>query len=173
MTQPGILRIWVYLAETPLLWLALTLAAFAVGDHVVSSFIYMCGKCRFCSSGRPVLCVEQGKALTTPPEGTPRVKDRAGKPLGIFSGCGVMAEYATLSVDNVVKIDSKIPLDRAALVLGGGIGLRVVLSRTLRLVADATAGSAVRPVHITDDGRRVSSASGLVLGAGGGVLAAF
>jgi hypothetical protein len=60
-----------------------------------------------------------------------------------------------------------------ALVLGGGIGLRVVLSRTLRLVADATAGSAVRPVHITDDGRRVSSASGLVLGAGGGVLAAF
>jgi NDMA-dependent alcohol dehydrogenase len=88
----------------------------AVGDHVVSSFIYMCGKCRFCSTGRPVLCVEQGKALTTPPEGTPRVRDRDGKPLNIFSGCGVMAEYATLSVDNVVRIDPKIPLDRAALV---------------------------------------------------------
>src|SRR3954470_13784155 len=28
-------------------------SAFAVGDHVVSSFIYMCGKCRFCISGRP------------------------------------------------------------------------------------------------------------------------
>ena len=91
-------------------------ANLAVGDHVVTSFIYMCGKCRFCSGGRPVLCVEQGKALTTPPEGTPRVKDRDGKPLNIFSGCGVMAEYATLSVDNVVKIDPKIPLDRAALV---------------------------------------------------------
>jgi S-(hydroxymethyl)glutathione dehydrogenase/alcohol dehydrogenase len=95
------------------------------GDHVVSSFIYMCGKCRFCAGGRPVLCLEQGKALTTPPEGTPRVKDKAGKPLGIFSGCGVMAEYATLSVDNLVKIDPKIPLDRAALVgcavtTGGG-----------------------------------------------------
>ena len=76
----------------------------------------MCGKCRFCSGGRPVLCVEQGKALVTPPEGTPRVKDAGGKPLNIFSGCGVMAEYATLSVDNVVKIDPKIPLDRAALV---------------------------------------------------------
>jgi NDMA-dependent alcohol dehydrogenase len=88
----------------------------APGDHVVSSFIYMCGKCRFCAAGRPVLCLEQGKALTTPPEGTPRVKDAAGKPLGIFSGCGVMAEYATLSVDNLVKIDPKIPLDRAALV---------------------------------------------------------
>jgi S-(hydroxymethyl)glutathione dehydrogenase/alcohol dehydrogenase len=88
----------------------------SAGDHVVSSFIYMCGKCRFCSAGRPVLCVEQGKALTTPPEGTPRVHDKAGKPLGIFSGCGVMAEYATLSVDNLVRIDPKIPLDRAALV---------------------------------------------------------
>jgi Zn-dependent alcohol dehydrogenase len=27
----------------------------APGDHVVSSFIYMCGKCRFCAMGRPVL----------------------------------------------------------------------------------------------------------------------
>jgi len=88
----------------------------AVGDHVVSSFIYMCGKCRYCAGGRPVLCVEQGKALTTPPEGTARTRDKDGKPLNIFSGCGVMAEYATLSVDNVVKIDPKIPLDRAALV---------------------------------------------------------
>ena len=88
----------------------------AVGDHVVSSFIYMCGKCRFCSMGRPVLCVEQGKALTTLPDGTLRTRDAQGKPLNIFSGCGVMAEYATLHVDNVVKIDPKIPFDRAALV---------------------------------------------------------
>jgi NDMA-dependent alcohol dehydrogenase len=88
----------------------------AAGDHVISSFIYMCGKCHFCAAGRPVLCLEQGKALTTPLEGTPRVKDRDGRPLGIFSGCGVMAEYATLSAENVIRIDPKIPLDRAALV---------------------------------------------------------
>lgn len=88
----------------------------AAGDHVVSSFIYMCGTCRFCSGGRPVLCVEQGKAFSTPPEGTPRTHDKDGKPLGIFSGCGVMAEYATMSTDNLVKIDKSIPLDRAALV---------------------------------------------------------
>ncbi|MCX7961405.1 MAG: Zn-dependent alcohol dehydrogenase [Burkholderiales bacterium] len=91
-------------------------AGLAVGDRVVSSFIYMCGKCRFCASGRPVLCIEQGRALTTPPEGTPRVRDRDGRPLNVFSGCGVMAEYATLSADNVVKIDPNVPLDRAALV---------------------------------------------------------
>ena len=40
----------------------------ARGDHVVFSFIYMCGKCRFCSMGRPVLCLEQHKALMTPLE---------------------------------------------------------------------------------------------------------
>jgi Zn-dependent alcohol dehydrogenase len=88
----------------------------AKGDHVVSSFIYMCGECRFCAIGRPVLCTEQGKALTTLPDGTLRTKDAGGKPLGVFSGCGVMAEYATLHVDNLVKIDPKVPLDRAALV---------------------------------------------------------
>ncbi|TAK82873.1 MAG: Zn-dependent alcohol dehydrogenase [Betaproteobacteria bacterium] len=86
------------------------------GDHVVSSFIYMCGECRFCASGRPVLCIEQGKAVTTLPDGTVRTHDSAGKPLSVFSGCGVMAEYATLHIDNLVKIDPKIPLDRAALV---------------------------------------------------------
>ncbi len=90
--------------------------AFAVGDHVVSSFIYMCGKCRFCSGGRPVLCVEQGKALTTLPDGTLRTHDRSGNPVSIFSGCGVMAEYATVHADNLVKIDPGIPFDRAALV---------------------------------------------------------
>ena len=86
------------------------------GDHVVFSFIYMCGKCRFCIAGRPVLCIEQGKALTTPLEGTPRLHDAAGKPLNIFSGCGTMAEYATVSAENLIPIDPKIPLECAALV---------------------------------------------------------
>jgi NDMA-dependent alcohol dehydrogenase len=86
------------------------------GDHVVSSFIYMCGRCRFCVGGRPVLCIEQGKAITTLPDGTLRTRDARGQPLNIFSGCGVMAEYATVHVDNLVKIDPQIPFDRAALV---------------------------------------------------------
>jgi S-(hydroxymethyl)glutathione dehydrogenase/alcohol dehydrogenase len=91
-------------------------AEFAKGDHVIFSFIYMCGKCRFCVSGRPVLCVEQGKALTTPLEGTTRVHDTKGQPLNIFSGCGAMAEYATVSAENLIKVDSKIPFEVAALV---------------------------------------------------------
>ena len=92
------------------------LSGLKAGDHVVSSFIYMCGECRFCVAGRPVLCIEQGKAVTTLPDGTVRTRDARGNPLNIFSGCGVMAEYATVHAENLVKIDPSIPLDRAALV---------------------------------------------------------
>src|SRR5437016_12954816 len=43
-------------------------SGFALGDHVVASFIYMCGKCRFCAAGRPVLCLARGDAITTQPD---------------------------------------------------------------------------------------------------------
>ncbi len=102
------------------------------GDHVVSSFIYMCGECRFCASGRPVLCIEQGRAVTTLPDGTLRTRDARGNPVSIFSGCGVMAEYATMHVDNLVKIDAEVPLDRAALVgcaVTTGVGAAINTAR--------------------------------------------
>ncbi len=89
---------------------------FAVGDRVISSFVSMCGQCGSCQSGRPVLCDTASKALWTLPDGTLRTMDGDGKPLNIFSGCGVMAEYATLHVNNVVKVTEDVPLDRAALV---------------------------------------------------------
>ena len=89
---------------------------FAVGDHVLSSFVSMCGKCRYCQTGRPQLCDQAAKAAISLPDGTLRTRDLTGLPLNIFSGCGVMAEFATLHVDNVVKIAADMPLDRAALI---------------------------------------------------------
>lgn len=92
----------------------------------------MCGKCRYCQTGRPQLCDQAAKAAYTLPDGTVRTKDMQGKPLNVFSGCGVMAEYATLHTDNVVKIDKDIPLDRAALVSCGvmtGVGAVVNTAR--------------------------------------------
>lgn len=79
---------------------------FAVGDVVLSSFVSMCGQCRYCTTGRPALCDLSGKAMVTLPDGTLRTFDAAGQPLKIFSGCGVMAEYATLHSSNVVKVDA-------------------------------------------------------------------
>ena len=91
-------------------------SAFAVGDTVLSSFVSMCGKCRYCVTGRPQLCDQAAKALFTLPDGSVRTRDAAGNALNVFSGCGVMAEYATLHVDNLVKIEPGVALDRCALV---------------------------------------------------------
>jgi len=95
------------------------------GDHVVSSFVHMCGKCRWCVIGKPHLCDSAAKTLFTLPDGTTPARDRTGNPVYVFSACGVMAEYATLSIDNLVKVDKSVPLDRAALVSCGvmtGVG---------------------------------------------------
>ncbi|HBM51069.1 MAG TPA: alcohol dehydrogenase, partial [Marinobacter sp.] len=89
---------------------------FSEGDHVVSSFISMCGKCRQCVRGHPVLCESARKAMFTLPDGTVRTRDSQGEPLNVFGACGVMAEYATLHVDNCVKVAEDVPLQNAALV---------------------------------------------------------
>lgn len=79
---------------------------FALGDTVLSSFVTMCGTCRYCTVGRPALCEQSGKSAVTLPDGTVRTHDAKGEALKIFSGCGVMAEYATLHTGNVVKVDA-------------------------------------------------------------------
>jgi Zn-dependent alcohol dehydrogenase len=105
---------------------------YAVGDHVVSSFVSMCGRCRYCQTGRPHLCVQSLQALYTLPDGSVRTRDSAGQSLNVFCGCGVMAELATLHADNLVKIDRQMPLDRAALIGCGvmtGVGAAVNTAR--------------------------------------------
>lgn len=89
---------------------------FQPGDRVITSFVSMCGTCRYCNAGRPVLCETVNSALTTLPDGTVRTHDGDGNALNVFSGCGVMAEYATLHVNNVVPVTDDVPMDRAALV---------------------------------------------------------
>lgn len=104
----------------------------AVGDSVITSFVSMCGRCRWCQSGRPQLCDQAAKAAWTLPDGSTRFTDSAGQPLNIFSGCGVLAEAATLHQDNVVKISADIALDRAALIGCGvmtGVGAAVNTAR--------------------------------------------
>jgi len=88
----------------------------APGDHVVIIWIPMCGKCRYCAEGRPALCDVGARAASTLPDGTTRIKDKDGNDLRHMAGVAVMAEYATVHRDNVLKIDPEIPLDKAALV---------------------------------------------------------
>jgi NDMA-dependent alcohol dehydrogenase len=87
-----------------------------IGDHVVSSFVSVCGHCSYCRRGKHSLCDQAARAIATLPDGTVRTRDGNGDSLNVFCGCGVMSEYATLHVDSVVKIDKSVPLVRAALV---------------------------------------------------------
>jgi S-(hydroxymethyl)glutathione dehydrogenase/alcohol dehydrogenase len=91
-------------------------ADLAVGDHVVTVFVSMCGKCRYCVTGRPAICDQAAKTVATLPDGSVPTYDQDGQPLNVFTGCGVMSEYATLHVDSVVRIDETVPLDKAALI---------------------------------------------------------
>jgi S-(hydroxymethyl)glutathione dehydrogenase/alcohol dehydrogenase len=105
---------------------------YAVGDHVISSFVSMCGRCHYCQTGRPQLCVQSLQALYTLPDGTVRTRDSAGSALNVFCGCGVMAEFATVHSDSLVKIDKQMPLDRAALIGCGvmtGVGAVINTAR--------------------------------------------
>jgi len=126
---------------------------YTVGDHVVSSFVSMCGRCRYCQTGRPQLCVQSLQALYTLPDGTVRTHDAAGQSLNVFCGCGVMAELATLHADNLVKIDEQMPLDRAALIgcgvmtgVGAAVNTAAVEAGELVVGAVVTGGS---PTSIT------------------------
>ncbi len=101
---------------------------FAVGDAVLSSFVGMCGRCRYCATGRPQLCDQPARAALAAPGAEPRFRDASGAGLGVFAACGVMAEYATLHTDSVVKIDKNMPLDKACLVSCGvmtGVGAAI------------------------------------------------
>src|SRR4029077_16623677 len=50
----------------------------AAGDTVISSFVNMCGKCRYCVTGRPHLCDVGAKAVTSLPGGGLRTSDAQG-----------------------------------------------------------------------------------------------
>jgi len=112
---------------------------FAPGDHVITSFVNMCGHCGYCQSGRPQLCVRSLQALYTLPDGSVRPRDAGGAPLNVFCGCGVMAEHATLHADSLIKVPADVPLDRAALIACGvltGVG---AVTNTARLAAGSVA----------------------------------
>lgn len=88
---------------------------FEVGDHVVCTFIPSCGHCIPCREGRPALCEngaesnEKGEML----EGGRRLS-KDGKPINHHLGVSGFSDYAVVSENSIVKIDSSIPFERAA-----------------------------------------------------------
>lgn len=88
---------------------------FAVGDHVVCSFVPSCGHCNYCLDGRAALC-SPGAAASNAGEmlsGGRRLSQN-GDDIHHHLGVSGFAEYATIACESLVKIDSDIPFDIAA-----------------------------------------------------------
>ncbi len=89
---------------------------FAIGDHVIPSYVASCGNCPPCMEGRPALCQPATEANTagTMFEGTTRLSQN-GEIIFHHSGIAGFAEYAVVAVKALVKIDPTLGFDNAAL----------------------------------------------------------
>lgn len=85
----------------------------AEGDHVVISWAPSCGRCRFCVSGRPVLC-RRGAPAGHLRDGTTRMS-MDGHPLYHF-GPATYAAHTVVDSSAAIPIRRDLPLDTAALI---------------------------------------------------------
>jgi len=87
-----------------------------IGDHVVFAFLPSCGNCQFCQTGRAGLCESGAEANVngTLIGGHKRIH-KGDEYYYHHLGVSGFAEYAVASVNSLVKIDSDIPFEIAAL----------------------------------------------------------
>jgi NDMA-dependent alcohol dehydrogenase len=93
-----------------------------VGDHVVLSFLPVCGRCRMCATGHQNLC-DLGATMfrgSRPDDPESFRMSYEGQRVAQLAGISTLSEHTVADVRSVVKIDPSIPLDRAAL-LGCGV----------------------------------------------------
>jgi alcohol dehydrogenase len=91
--------------------------AFAPGDHVVFSFIPVCGRCAYCASGRGALC-EPGLSANvdgTLLSGARRFADSRSRACHHHLGVSAFSEFTVAAEESLVKVDPAVPLDKAAL----------------------------------------------------------
>ena len=86
------------------------------GDHVVMSFVPICGECEFCITGRSNICSTAFNARATGAliNGNRRLSLN-GEPLHHTNGVSCYAEYMVACEDSVITIDKEVPMLDAAL----------------------------------------------------------
>lgn len=130
------------------------------GDHVLTSYIPSCGLCRFCTIGRPNLCVLRDRPRHLMLDGTPRFRWH-GQEVYHFLQVSAFNLYAVLLEQGVVPIRRDAPLDVVCLIACGVMaGMGAVLNR-----AQVEAGSTVAVYGCGGVGLNVIQACRLV-GAG-------
>src|SRR5579871_2958484 len=106
------------------------------GDHVIACLSVFCGFCEDCMSGHPNRCANK-EAIRRGKKEKSRLSQN-GAPIKQFAELSTYAEKMLVHENALVKIDPKIPLDRAALV-GCGVttGMGAVLN-TARIEPGST-----------------------------------
>jgi S-(hydroxymethyl)glutathione dehydrogenase/alcohol dehydrogenase len=123
---------------------------FVPGDHVIGCITAWCGVCKFCTGGRPYLCLTQ---FAGRPEGSKaRLSTPGGETILQFANLSSFAEKMLCPERSLVKIRDDMPLDRASLI---GCGVTTGL------------GAALNTVNIP------AGASVVIIGCGGVGLAAL
>jgi alcohol dehydrogenase len=87
-----------------------------VDDHVVFSYVPMCGRCLCCATGRPALC-ESGAAANTAGTllgGGVRFRKGASRMLHHL-GVSAFSQFTVAAQESLIKIDPAVPLPTAAL----------------------------------------------------------
>ena len=91
------------------------------GDHVVTSFMPSCGRCRYCATGRQNLCNEGARILRGPQfDGTYRMHYE-GRSISQFLLVSTFSAWSTVHERSVVKIPDDLPLETMCL-LGCAVG---------------------------------------------------
>ena len=88
----------------------------AKGDHIVTSFIPVCGRCRYCSTGRQNLCDDGRNAQTGALLDDTYRFHLDGRDAGGMCVLGTFSQYMVISENSCVKVDDDLPFDVACLV---------------------------------------------------------
>jgi alcohol dehydrogenase (nicotinoprotein) len=100
------------------------------GDHIVTIYVPVCGRCRWCSTGHQGLCVEVARCgIGCLKDETFRFHD-GDADVGGMCVLGTFSQYAVIDQDSCIKIDPDIPFDVASLV---GCGVTTGWSSSVRL----------------------------------------
>jgi alcohol dehydrogenase len=89
----------------------------AAGDHVVFSYVPICGRCAMCLEGRGNLC-ERGRAANlagTLLSGARRFCRRGGARLNHHLGVSGFSQFTVAARESLVKVEADVPLDVAVL----------------------------------------------------------
>jgi NDMA-dependent alcohol dehydrogenase len=136
-----------------------------IGDHVASSFVPACGRCRFCVTGQSGLC-DLGAGLFEPVMITDQTQRRwlDGQPLSAMCQLGTFAEYSVAAASSWIKVDDDLPWGAISMVsCGVSTGFGAATERAATQPGDVVVVIGVGGVGMNAvQGARISGARAII-----------